>query len=90
MVKNLPAMQETWVRSLNQKNTLEKGYLPGEFQAGEDPGKLQSMESESETPEQLTASQVALVVKNLPAGARGIKDVGLIPGSPGEGNGYLL
>ena len=47
MVKNLPEMQETWVRSLNQKNTLEKGYLPGEFQAGEDPVKLQSMESQS-------------------------------------------
>ena len=25
MVKNLPTMQETWVRSLNQENPLEKG-----------------------------------------------------------------
>ena len=25
MVKNLPAMQETWVRSLGQEGTLEKG-----------------------------------------------------------------
>ena len=25
MVKNLPAMQETWVRSLDQENPLEKG-----------------------------------------------------------------
>ena len=25
MVKNLPAMQETWVRSLGGENTLEKG-----------------------------------------------------------------
>jgi len=25
MVKNLPAMQETWVRFLGQKDTLEKG-----------------------------------------------------------------
>ena len=24
MVKNLPAMQETWVQSLGQKDTLEK------------------------------------------------------------------
>ena len=24
-VKNLPAMQETWVRSLDQKDPLEKG-----------------------------------------------------------------
>ena len=38
MVKNLPAMQETQVRSLGQKNPLEKGmathitsvFLPGE------------------------------------------------------------
>ena len=36
------------------------------------------------------ASQVALVVKNLPANAGDIRDVGSIPGlgrSPGEGNG---
>ena len=25
MVKNLPAMQETWVRSLGQEDSLEKG-----------------------------------------------------------------
>ena len=25
MVKNTPAVQETWVQSLGQKNTLEKG-----------------------------------------------------------------
>ncbi|CAI9153725.1 unnamed protein product [Rangifer tarandus platyrhynchus] len=38
-------------------------------------------------------SQVALVVKNLPANAGDIKDVGLIPGSgrsPGDGNGNPL
>ena len=37
MVKNLPAMQETWVWSLGQEDPLEKGmaptpvFLPGEF-----------------------------------------------------------
>ena len=37
MVKNLPAMQETWVRSLGQEDTPEKGMvthssiLAGEF-----------------------------------------------------------
>ena len=37
MVKNLPAMQETWVRSLGQEHALGKGLastpalLPGEF-----------------------------------------------------------
>ena len=38
-------------------------------------------------------SQVALEVKNLPAKARDMSDVGLISGlgrSPGEGNGYPL
>ena len=37
--------------------------------------------------------QVALVVKNPPASAGGIRDMGLIPGSgriPGEENGYPL
>ena len=28
MVKNLPAMWETWVRSLGQENLLEKGWQP--------------------------------------------------------------
>ena len=37
-----------------------------------------------------TSSQVALVVKNVPANARDPKDMGFIPGSgrsPGEGHG---
>ena len=39
MIKNLPAMQETWVRSLGQEDPLEKGtaitpvFLPGESHA---------------------------------------------------------
>ena len=41
--------------------------------------------TESETTEQLTASRVVLVVKNLPASAGGRRAVGLIPGPPGEG-----
>ena len=39
------------------------------------------------------ASQVALVIKNPPASAAAIRDVGLISGSgssPGEGNGNSL
>ena len=37
MVKNLPAMQDTWVQSLYWKDLLDKGmetnpvFLPGEF-----------------------------------------------------------
>ena len=41
----------------------------------------------------LWASQVVLVVKNLPANAGDIRDVGSIPGlgrSPGGGNGIPL
>ena len=41
----------------------------------------------------LGASQVALVIKNLPANARGIRDLGSIPGSgwsPGGGPGNPL
>ena len=39
------------------------------------------------------ASQVVLVVKNLPANAGDLRDMGSIPGlgrSPGEGNGHTL
>ena len=42
---------------------------------------------------QPTASQVALVVKNLPAEAGSTRDVGSLPGlgrSPGVGNGNLF
>ena len=28
MVKNLPAIQETWIRSLSQEDPLEKGMQP--------------------------------------------------------------
>ena len=53
-VKNLPAMQETWVRSLNWEDPLEKGmathtpvFLFGESPRTEEPGGLQSMEKQS-------------------------------------------
>ena len=42
---------------------------------------------------QISASQVALVVKNLPTNAGDVRDVGSVPGSgrsPGEGNGNPL
>ena len=49
MVKNLPAMQETWVRSLGQEDPLEKGMathssiLAWRIPWTEEPGGLQSM-----------------------------------------------
>ena len=49
MVKPLPAMQETWVRSLGQEDPLEKGKathsstLAWKILWREEPGKLQSV-----------------------------------------------
>ena len=51
MVKSLPAMQETWVRSLGQEDPLEKemathtSILAWEILWTEEPGGLQSMGS---------------------------------------------
>ena len=50
MVKNLPAMQQTWVQSLGQKDPLEKGItthsniLAWRIPWTEEPGRPQSME----------------------------------------------
>ena len=52
MVKTLPAMQETWVRSLGQEDPLEKemaihcSILVWKFPRTEKFGGLQSMESQ--------------------------------------------
>ena len=52
MVKNLPAAQESRVRSLSQEDPLEKGMTPHssmlacEIPWTEDPGGLQSMGSQ--------------------------------------------
>ena len=58
MVKNLPTMQETWVRPLGWKDPLEKGMathssiLAWRIPRTEDPGGLQSMGcKESDTTE---------------------------------------
>ena len=51
MVKNLLAMQETWVQSLGQKDPLQKGMtahssmLVWRIPWTEEPGRLQSMGS---------------------------------------------
>ena len=50
MVKNLPAMHETWIQSIGQEDTLEKGMathssiLAWEIPWTEEPGRLQSMQ----------------------------------------------
>ena len=49
MVKNLPAMQETWVQSLGQEDPLKKGMathssiLAWRIPQTEKPGRLQFM-----------------------------------------------
>ena len=49
MVTNLPAMQETWVQSLDQEDSLERGMathaslLAWRIPWTENPGGLQSM-----------------------------------------------
>ena len=49
MIKNLPATWETWVRSLGQEDTLEKGMaiqpsiLAWRIPWTEEPGEVQSM-----------------------------------------------
>ena len=51
MVKNLPAMQDTWVRSLGREDALEKGMaihssiLAWRIPWTEEPGRLQFMGS---------------------------------------------
>ena len=52
LVKNLPAMQETWVRTLGWEDPLEKGMathssvLVWRIPWTEEPGRLQSMGSQ--------------------------------------------
>ena len=52
MVKNLPAIQKTWVLSLGQEDPLEKGMvthsgiLAWRIRWTEEPGGVQSMESQ--------------------------------------------
>ena len=62
--KNLPAVQETWVRSLGREDPLEKGMaahssiLAWRIQWTEEPGGLQPMGSqESDRTECLTLTQ---------------------------------
>jgi len=53
MVKSLPAMHDTWVRSLSQEDPLEKGMtthpsiLAWDISGSETPGGLQSMGSQN-------------------------------------------
>ena len=67
MVKNLPAMQETQIRSLGQEDSLEKemathsSILAWRILWTEEPGRLQSMGSQKEldTTDRLTLSKTS-------------------------------
>ena len=79
LVKNLSAMQETWVQSLGWEDPLRREWLStpvfwpcivhGSQRVGHDWATFTHF------------SQVALLVKNLPAIAGNIRDADLIPGS---------
>ena len=63
MVKNLPAMWETQVGSLGWEDSLEEGMtshssiLAWRIPRTEEPGRLQSMGSQSQTRQQLTEKE---------------------------------
>ena len=62
MVKNLPAVEETWVLSPSEEDPLEKGMaalssiLAWRIPWTEEPGELQSVGSQRDTTKQLTLS----------------------------------
>ena len=69
-VKNPPAMQEMWVRSLGREDPLEKematlsSTLAWRIPWTEEPGGLQSMGSqESDTTERLTHTLLQSIIK---------------------------
>ena len=70
VVKNLPAIQEMWVRSLGQEEPLEKAMamhssmLAWEFPWTEKPGRIQSMgpqKSQTQLSNQTTAKTNTVV-----------------------------
>ena len=66
LVENLSAMQETWVQPLGREDPLEKemvthsSVLAWRIPWTEEPGGLQSMESQTDTTEQLTLYIVSI------------------------------
>ena len=77
MVKNLPAMQEIWAQSLGQEDPLDKRM---ETHSSILAWRIPIDRGVTNIYCALTASQVVLVVKNLPAKAGDLRDVGSIPG----------
>ena len=83
MVKNPPAMRETWVQFLGWEDPLEKGMATHSCLENP-PSGLQSMGSQRvghDGATKLTAHKGGSIVKNLPAKVGGTGDSGLILGS---------
>ena len=96
-LKNLPAVQETWVRSLGWEDPLEKemaahsSILAWKILWTEETGELQSTGSQSGAPERLMLTYPGgSVVKNPLANEGDTDSVLELGGWPGEGNGHLL
>ena len=68
MVKTLPAMQKTWVRSMTWEDPLEEGMathssiLAWRIPGTEEPGGLQSMESQTVGHDWATNHTLTLVI----------------------------
>ena len=97
LVKNLPAMQETWVQSLGKEDPLEKGMatpsstLNWRIPWEEEPDGLQSMGLQREMTERLTLFHPGgPVVKNPLANAGDTGSIPRLGRSPREGNGNPL
>ena len=96
MVKHLPTMQETWVQSLGREDPLEKemathsSILAWKIPWTDVPGRLQSVHGVTKSRTRLSGFTslhfLAPMIKNSPANAGDIRDVGSVPGlrrSPG-------
>ena len=103
LVKNLPAMRETWVWFLGWEDTLEKQKSThSSILAWRIPWTVSSIRSQSVGHDWATFTFTfhtllrlprKLVVKNVPANAGDVRNTGLIPrsrSSPGGGNGNPL
>ena len=106
MVKNLPAMQETWFLSLGWEDPLEKGIathssiLAWKIPWTEEPGGLQFIRLQRVRQDRATNTFTfsinykdflgGSVVKNLPANAGEADWIDELGGCPGERNGSPL
>ena len=100
MVKNMPAMQETWVRSLDWEDPLEKGTeTHSSILLGESHGQRSLADCTPYSWKEWDTTEIQIALFAFPRGSVGkesacnVGELGSIPGlgrSPGEGNGNPL